>query len=98
MFVICILALTIAFLSGAIFTVILSWNAAATSQATDRAHRIGQEKTVTVFKLICRDTIEEKILRLQEKKRDLAEEILSGEGATFSSMTREELMALLEAD
>ena len=74
------------------------WNAAATSQATDRAHRIGQEKTVTVFKLICRDTIEEKILRLQEKKQDLAEEILSGEGAAFSSMTREELMALLDAD
>ena len=74
------------------------WNAAATSQATDRAHRIGQEKTVTVFKLICRDTIEEKILRLQEKKQDLAEEILSGEGAAFSSMTREELLALLDAE
>ena len=53
---------------------------------------------MTVFKLICRDTIEEKILRLQEKKQDLAEEILSGEGAAFSSMTREELMALLDAD
>ncbi len=74
------------------------WNAAATSQATDRAHRIGQEKTVTVFKLICRDTIEEKILRLQEKKQGLAEEILSGEGAAFGSMTREELMALLDAE
>ena len=74
------------------------WNAAATSQATDRAHRIGQDKTVTVFKLICRDTIEEKILRLQEKKHDLAEEILSGESGTFSRLTREELMDLITPD
>ncbi len=72
------------------------WNAAATSQATDRAHRIGQERTVTVYKLICRDTIEEKILRLQEKKRDLAEEILSGESGTFGRMSREDLLALLD--
>ncbi len=74
------------------------WNAAAENQASDRAHRIGQRRTVTVYKLICRGTIEEKILLLQEKKRDLAEEILAGENGTFARMTREDLMALLGGD
>ena len=47
------------------------WNVAAQDQATDRAHRIGQQHTVTVYKLIAKDTIEERIMQMQESKRDL---------------------------
>ena len=50
------------------------------NQATDRAHRIGQKNVVNVYKLIVKDTIEENILKLQEKKRELADQILEGEG------------------
>ncbi len=71
------------------------WNVAAQNQATDRAHRIGQTHTVCVYKLIGKGTIEEKILKLQQDKQDLADEILSGEGRSISAMSREELMALL---
>ena len=52
------------------------WNVAAQNQATDRAHRIGQTKNVSVYKLIAKNSIEEKILRLQESKAALAYEIL----------------------
>ena len=53
------------------------WNVAAQNQATDRAHRIGQENQVTVFKLITKGTVEENILNLQEMKRELAESVVS---------------------
>ena len=65
-------------------------------QASDRAHRIGQTRQVTVIKLIAANTIEEKIVALQEAKRYLAEAIISGESNSLMSMSREELMALLE--
>ena len=73
------------------------WNAAAQNQATDRAHRIGQDKVVTVFNLVTRDTVEERILKLQERKAQLAEEILAGEGAADTSLTRETLLGILGA-
>lgn len=73
------------------------WNLAAQNQATDRAHRIGQKNVVTVFKMITAKTIEEKILALQEKKRDLADQIISDEGMSEGSFTREELLAVLRA-
>ena len=71
------------------------WNAAAQNQATDRAHRIGQQKPVTVFKLIVKDSIEEKIQQLQEKKLNLADEIIGGEQVAFSSLTREDLLDMI---
>ncbi len=71
------------------------WNLAAQNQATDRAHRIGQKRVVTVFKMITAKSIEEKILVLQEKKRNLADQIISDEGLSESSLTREELLDIL---
>ena len=71
------------------------WNVAAQNQATDRAHRIGQEKQVSVFKLIMKDTVEENILKLQEQKRDLADQIISGEQVSIGSLSKEELMKIL---
>ena len=72
------------------------WNLAAQNQATDRAHRIGQTRDVSVFKLIAKGTIEERIVEMQESKRDLAESVLGGEIVSASSITREDLLALLQ--
>ena len=72
------------------------WNLAVQNQATDRAHRIGQKNKVTVYKLISKDTIEEKIINLQEAKKDLADAILSGEQSSLMSLSPQELLELLE--
>lgn len=72
------------------------WNFSAQNQATDRAHRIGQTKLVSVYRLIVRGTIEEKILKMQTDKKDLANMILSGERTSLASLSAEELAALLE--
>lgn len=71
------------------------WNAAVQNQATDRAHRIGQKNPVTVYKLIAKNTIEENILKLQEKKKELAEQFLEGEGFEEVKFTKEEIMKIL---
>ena len=71
------------------------WNLAVQNQATDRAHRIGQKNVVNVYKLIAKDTIEENIVKLQEKKHALADQILSGEDMGSGSFSREEILELL---
>jgi non-specific serine/threonine protein kinase len=70
------------------------WNPAVEMQATDRTHRIGQDKPVFVYKLIARDTVEEKILQLQEKKRALVEQLITTESSFFKSLTVEDVEVL----
>ena len=71
------------------------WNPAVEDQATDRAHRIGQSKVVTSYKLIARDTVEEKILLLQNRKRELIQATISGEDAFAASLNWDEIQELL---
>lgn len=71
------------------------WNPAVEDQAADRAHRIGQDRPVLVHRLVARDTVEERILALQERKRALAEAAI-GDAAQGSAISREELLALLD--
>jgi len=70
------------------------WNPAAEAQAIDRSHRIGQTKPVFAYRLIARNTVEEKVLALQETKRALADAILGGEGGMMSELKREDLEML----
>ena len=72
------------------------WNMAAQNQATDRVHRIGQQQHVQVYRLIAKDTIEEKILDLQEKKAALMDTIAQKDEGSILSMTQEELLSLLD--
>jgi SNF2 family DNA or RNA helicase len=71
------------------------WNPAVEDQATDRAHRFGQLKPVTVYRLVAENTIEEKILKLHESKRDLADSILSG-GDMSAKLNYDDLVNLLK--
>ncbi len=71
------------------------WNPATEDQAADRAHRIGQDKPVIVHRLVAKDTVEERILALQVRKRELAE-VAVGQATAAAGITREELVALLE--
>ncbi|MDW8246218.1 MAG: DEAD/DEAH box helicase [Sandaracinaceae bacterium] len=67
------------------------WNPAIEDQATDRAHRIGQNKVVTVYRLIAKGSVEEKILELSEKKRQLVANVLSSEGVGLRGLTRSDI-------
>ncbi|MEO7962783.1 MAG: DEAD/DEAH box helicase, partial [Gemmatimonadaceae bacterium] len=71
------------------------WNPAVEAQAIDRAHRIGQTRRVFASRLIARDTVEEKVLALQERKRDLADAIIRADESLVSSLGKEELEMLL---
>lgn len=72
------------------------WNPAIEAQAVDRAHRIGQDKTVFTYKFITKGTVEEKILALQHNKQRLASELVTTEEGFVKSLTKEDVMALLE--
>lgn len=72
------------------------WNIAAQNQATDRAHRIGQKSSVSIYKLIAKDTIEEKIQLLQERKAALMDVISDNADGDVMSMSKEDLLALLD--
>jgi hypothetical protein len=78
-----------------VFLMDLWWNPAVERQATDRAHRIGQDKPVFVYRLVSKDTVEERILALQDQKRGLADAALS-EADVAGSLTRDDLMMLLQ--
>ncbi|MGA3042108.1 MAG: C-terminal helicase domain-containing protein, partial [Bryobacteraceae bacterium] len=71
------------------------WNPAVEAQAVDRAHRIGQTHQVFAYRLIARDTVEEKILQLQSGKRDLAAAIISEDNSLIRDLKREDLELLL---
>jgi superfamily II DNA or RNA helicase len=71
------------------------WNPAVEAQATDRAHRIGQSRVVTAYKLICRNTIEEKILNLQQKKREVIDAMVENEEPLMTALTAAEIRELL---
>lgn len=70
------------------------WNPAVEMQATDRTHRIGQTRPVFVYKLIARESVEEKILQLQERKRALVEQLVSAEGGALKSLSRDDVEVL----
>ena len=72
------------------------WNPAAENQATDRAYRIGQDKPVFVHKLICKNTVEERIQQMQGKKDDLASDLLRGATQQLT-LTKETLDSLLSS-
>ena len=71
------------------------WNPAVEAQAVDRAHRIGQTRRVFAYRLIARDTVEEKILALQAKKRELAESIVRADESVIAALTPEDVELLL---
>jgi len=72
------------------------WNPAVEMQATDRTHRIGQKKSVFSYKLITKNSIEEKIVNLQDKKRELVENIVSTDLELFKKLTREDVETLFD--
>ena len=79
------------------------WNPAAENQAVDRAHRIGQERTVMVYRMVSEGTIEEKVLELQQRKAELFGALMdesddSGSGAFTESLTADDIRELLGAD
>ena len=72
------------------------WNLSAENQATDRTYRIGQKRNVQVYKLITKNSIEEKIYNLQEKKAKLADDMLTTNETFISNLSRDEIMDLFQ--
>jgi SNF2 family DNA or RNA helicase len=71
------------------------WNPAVEAQAVDRTHRIGQDKTVMVYRLVAADTIEQKVMALQERKRDLFARVLDDDGGALSgALTADDIRGL----
>jgi len=70
------------------------WNPATEQQAIDRTHRIGQTRKIFAYKMICKDTVEEKILQLQQKKKSLADELISEDTSFVKKLTKEDIVFL----
>ncbi len=70
------------------------WNPAAENQASDRVYRIGQEKHVFIYKLITKDSIEERVLRIQNRKKELVDNVIHTESSFFKRLTREDIISL----
>ena len=70
------------------------WNPAVEQQAIDRTHRIGQTKNIFAYRMICKDTVEEKILQLQERKKSLVKEIISDDSGFVKKLTKEDVLYL----
>jgi len=70
------------------------WNPAVEKQAIDRTHRIGQDKKVFAYKMICKDTVEEKIIRLQEKKKFVADSLIDVDKNVMKKLTKEDVAEL----
>jgi SNF2 family DNA or RNA helicase len=71
------------------------WNPAVEAQAIDRTHRIGQTRKVFAYRIIARDTVEEKVLELQQTKRELADAIINADNSLIRNLAREDLDLLL---
>jgi SNF2 family DNA or RNA helicase len=72
------------------------WNPAVEAQAVDRTHRIGQTRSVFAYRIIARDTVEEKVLALQESKREIADAIIREDNSLLASLAPEDLALLLD--
>ncbi|WP_161600204.1 DEAD/DEAH box helicase [Serinicoccus marinus] len=72
------------------------WNPAVEAQAVDRTHRIGQDKTVMVYRLVAEGTIEEKVVALQEHKRELFDKVVDTGGALGAPLSAEDIRGLLD--
>jgi non-specific serine/threonine protein kinase len=70
------------------------WNPAVEQQAIDRTHRIGQTKNIFAYRMICKDTVEEKILELQERKKSLVKEIIADDSGFVKKLTKEDVLYL----
>ncbi len=71
------------------------WNPAVENQAIDRAYRIGQQKKVVAVRLICPDTVEEKIMKMQASKRNIADDLIKTDESIFKNLTKADLLDLL---
>jgi len=72
------------------------WNPAVEAQAVDRTHRIGQTRSVFAYRLIAKDTVEEKVLELQQTKRDIADAIINQDNSLLRNLSRDDLAVLLD--
>lgn len=77
-----------------LFLLDMHWNPSLEDQACDRIYRVGQEKDVVIHRFVCEGTVETKILQLQEKKKDLAKQVLSGSGESVTKLTLADLKVL----